>query len=118
MMIDQDYEVLKSLEKIIQKPIPFKDYNLPIKYYSEFGFHAKNGKIEVLHSNLKKLLEFIQKEYDDSDSDRRRKLLLVAILEILKNTVDNICMMKFSKEIIYQLIKRTESLSRDIVEDF
>jgi len=39
------------------------------------------------------------------------------MLDILKNAVDNICMRKFSKEIIFWLIKGKEDLSRDIVED-
>ncbi len=71
----------------------------------------------LIHNNIKKLLEFVQKEYDESDSDKKKKLLLVAMLEILKNNVDNICMKKFSTEIIYQLLKGKKALSRDIVED-
>jgi len=102
--------IFGSLRNVRFIDIPFSKEKLKV---GQFFWHNDF----LIHSNLRKLFEFVQDEYDKSDSDKRRKLLLVAILEILKNTVDNICMTKFSKEIIYQLIRGRETLSRDIVED-
>ena len=99
-----------SLKNVRFIDLPYSKEKLKIgQYYWHNDF--------LIHSNLKKLLESVQDEYDKSDSDRKRKLLLVAMLNILKNVVDNICMKKFSKEIIFWLIKGKEDLSRDIVED-
>ncbi len=102
--------IIGSLRNVRFIEIPYSKEKLKIgQYYWHNDF--------LIHSNLKKLLEFLQDEYGKSDSDKKRRLLLVAMLDILKNAVDNICVRKFSKEIIFWLIKGKENLSRDIVED-
>lgn len=53
-----DYQVLSNIEKIIQKSIPFKNYKSPITYSLEFGFHAENGKIDILIVFNKKFKKF------------------------------------------------------------
>jgi len=102
--------IIGSLRNVRLIDIPFSKDKLKIGQYFWYNDF-------LIHSNLKKLLDFIQEEYDKSDSDKKRKILLVAMLGILKNAVGNICMAKFAQEIISWLTKGKEPLSRDINED-
>ena len=72
-----------------------------------------------IHTNLAKTLEIIQKEYNSTSSDKKRRILLIAMLNILDKAVEDVSLSKFSKSLCQNLIKKGEAiLSRDIVEDY
>jgi len=73
----------------------------------------------AIHTNLVKILELIQKEYDSTDSDKKRRLLLIAMLNILDKAIGDVSLTKFSKNVCQNLImKRKAIISRDIIEDY
>ena len=68
-------------------------------------------------NNLRKILEIIQKEYKASDSDRKKRLLLIIMLVMLDKCADNFNFTKFSQQIYKDIIGLgVDLLSRDIVE--
>lgn len=71
-----------------------------------------------ISKNIRKILEMIQNEYKKSDSDRKKRLLLITLLSILEKGEDSVYLSKFFSKICkYIIYSRDSVVMRDISED-